>query len=177
MNPEAQRRSAPPDAQGAGPSPDAAGSGRRPGPLSTLREALARALWRLRGVDLHPTARFSPSVEFDRTHPEGVHVGAHSYIAFGARVLSRDDVMGARRDTRIGRDCYLGPRALILPGAEIGDGAVVGAGAVVSGAVAPGTMVGGNPARVLREGIGAGRYGGLDGLDATESAAAERGLP
>jgi acetyltransferase-like isoleucine patch superfamily enzyme len=45
---------------------------------------------------------------------------------------------------------WIGSRALILPGAFIGRGAVIAAGAVVSGTVAPMAVVGGIPARPLR---------------------------
>lgn len=42
---------------------------------------------------------------------------------------------------------WIGTGALILPGSEIGEGSIVSARAVVSGAVAPYTVVAGNPAR------------------------------
>jgi len=46
---------------------------------------------------------------------------------------------------------WIGSRAVILKGVRIGKGAVVGAGAVVTRDVPPLTVVGGNPARVLRD--------------------------
>ncbi len=46
---------------------------------------------------------------------------------------------------------FIGPRAIILPGVTIGKGAVVGAGAVVTKDVAPNTIVGGVPAKVIGE--------------------------
>ena len=46
---------------------------------------------------------------------------------------------------------FIGPRAVILPGVTIGKGAVVGAGAVVTKDVADYTVVGGIPARKIRE--------------------------
>jgi putative colanic acid biosynthesis acetyltransferase WcaF len=46
---------------------------------------------------------------------------------------------------------YIGPRAILLPGVRIGRGAVVAAGAVVTGDVAAYAVVGGVPARFLRE--------------------------
>jgi phosphonate metabolism protein (transferase hexapeptide repeat family) len=50
----------------------------------------------------------------------------------------------------IGHDVWIGHGATILPGVNIGNGAVVGAGAVVSRDVAPYTIVGGIPARLIR---------------------------
>lgn len=55
----------------------------------------------------------------------------------------------ARRVT-IGHDVWIGHGATVLPGVSIGDGAVVGSGAVVTRDVAPYTIVGGVPARVIR---------------------------
>lgn len=46
---------------------------------------------------------------------------------------------------------FIGPRAIILPGVTVGKGAVVGAGAVVTKDVAPFTIVGGVPAKVIGE--------------------------
>ncbi len=51
----------------------------------------------------------------------------------------------------IGHDVWIGHGATILPGVTVGDGAVIGAGAVVSRDVAPYTIVGGVPARLIRE--------------------------
>ena len=51
----------------------------------------------------------------------------------------------------IGHDVWIGHGATLLPGVTVGDGAVVGAGAVVSRDVAPYTIVGGVPARLIRE--------------------------
>ncbi len=54
-------------------------------------------------------------------------------------------------DTVVGNDVWLGYQSLIMPGVRIGDGAIVAAGSVVTRAVASYTVVGGNPARVIRE--------------------------
>ncbi|GEO99947.1 acyltransferase [Methylobacterium haplocladii] len=57
------------------------------------------------------------------------------------------------RDVTIGDRVWLGYRAFVGKGSEIGSGAVVGAQSVVTGVVAPQTLVAGQPARLLREGI------------------------
>jgi acetyltransferase-like isoleucine patch superfamily enzyme len=48
-------------------------------------------------------------------------------------------------------DCWIGINAVVMPGVTIGKGAVVGAGSVVARDVAPYTVVGGAPARVLKQ--------------------------
>lgn len=54
-------------------------------------------------------------------------------------------------DTIIGNDVWIGYDATLLPGVKVGDGAIIGAKAVVSRDVPPYAIVGGNPARVLRQ--------------------------
>lgn len=46
---------------------------------------------------------------------------------------------------------WIGFNVLILKGVTIGEGAIIGAGSVVTKDVAPWTMVGGNPAKLIRE--------------------------
>jgi phosphonate metabolism protein (transferase hexapeptide repeat family) len=58
-----------------------------------------------------------------------------------------------RRDARvvIGNDVWIGHAVIVLPGVTVGDGAVLAAGAVVTKDVAPYAIVGGVPARQIRE--------------------------
>lgn len=53
--------------------------------------------------------------------------------------------------TVVKRRASIGSNATILAGVTVGEGAIVGAGSTVTHDVAPGTIVAGNPARVLRE--------------------------
>ena len=50
----------------------------------------------------------------------------------------------------IGDDVWIGARVIILPGVHVGDGSVIGAGSVVTKDVSPYSVVGGNPAKLLR---------------------------
>lgn len=52
---------------------------------------------------------------------------------------------------KIGDGVWLGARCTILPGVTVGEGAVVAAGAVIAEDVPPNCLVGGVPARVIRE--------------------------
>lgn len=50
----------------------------------------------------------------------------------------------------IKRGAWIGARAIILPGITVGEGAVVASGAVVTHDVPARTIVGGNPARIIK---------------------------
>jgi phosphonate metabolism protein (transferase hexapeptide repeat family) len=50
----------------------------------------------------------------------------------------------------IGHDVWIGHGAVVLPGRNVGTGAVIAAGAIVSKDVPAYTIVGGNPARIIR---------------------------
>ncbi|MFP1891001.1 Vat family streptogramin A O-acetyltransferase [Lonsdalea quercina] len=54
-------------------------------------------------------------------------------------------------DTIIGNDVWIGYKALIMPGVKIGDGAIISSMAVVTTDVPAYTIVGGNPAKVIKK--------------------------
>ncbi|GAB04398.1 putative acetyltransferase [Gordonia amarae NBRC 15530] len=51
----------------------------------------------------------------------------------------------------IGPRVWVGANSTIVPGVRIGEGAIVAAGSVVTKDVAPNTIVGGVPAKPIRE--------------------------
>jgi acetyltransferase-like isoleucine patch superfamily enzyme len=81
----------------------------------------------------------------------------HVFIA-PCVVTTNDNFMGRTEQRHtlvkgptIRRGARIGGGAILCPGVEIGEEAFVGAGTVVTKDVAPGVVVVGNPARVLRE--------------------------
>lgn len=59
------------------------------------------------------------------------------------------DRISVTRRTVIKDQCFIGVNAIVLCGVTIGPSSIVGAGAVVTQDVAPGTVVAGNPAKVV----------------------------
>ena len=54
-------------------------------------------------------------------------------------------------DTVIGNDVWLGYDVLVMPGVKIGDGAIIAARSVVVSDVPAYSVVGGNPAKVIKQ--------------------------
>lgn len=135
--------------------------------LASVAHSLKRAyLTRFWGLDIHPTARFSLSANFDRTYPKGVHIGEESFVTLGVVILAHDFSRGLYLDTVVGKRCFVGARSIIMPGVKIGDGCIVGAGSIVTKDVPSGCAVAGNPARIIARDLEVGPYGRMKDADA-----------
>lgn len=80
-----------------------------------------------------------------------VNIGSHVSIYTRGHDVDSPDFAEVGAPVSIGDHAWVASHALVLPGVNIGEGAVVAAGAVVTKDVAPFAMVGGNPARFIRE--------------------------
>lgn len=127
---------------------------------------------RVLGMDIADSVRVSLRAKLDFTYPQGVHIDEGTYVAFGAIVFTHDMSRLRARDTYIGKNCFIGANAIVMPGVRIGDQCIVGSGAVVTADVPSGSIVGGNPARVLRSGIRTVESGVLE--EAFEAAIKEK---
>lgn len=70
---------------------------------------------------------------------------------FADKAVSIMDQGIITKDVIIEDDVWIGHGSIILPGIHIGKGAIVAAGSVVTKNVAAATIVGGNPARLIKE--------------------------
>lgn len=59
----------------------------------------------------------------------------------------------------IGENVFIGCNCIILKGTEIGDNCVVGAGSVIHGKFLEGSIIAGNPARLIKKTSGGGNSG------------------
>ena len=102
---------------------------------------------------------------------EGIEIGDNTAIGGNVKILDNDfhpieaeerirllnDPRGGDSDLipsrpiYIGKNCFIGCNAIILKGTILGDGCVVGAGAVVAGEFEAGSVIAGNPAKVIRK--------------------------
>jgi acetyltransferase-like isoleucine patch superfamily enzyme len=76
-------------------------------------------------------------------HPEN-HITTELNIAIRHQGVSR-------RGIKIGRNCWIGSRVTVLDGVEIGEGCIVAAGAVVTQSFPPNSVIGGVPAKILKQ--------------------------
>jgi acetyltransferase-like isoleucine patch superfamily enzyme len=90
----------------------------------------------------------------DTNFPFLIEIGANSIVTH-ATILAHDasaTVFGHGVVTgrvSVGERCFVGAGALLLPGVSVGPGSIVGAHSVVTKDVPAGSVVAGNPARVV----------------------------
>lgn len=81
-------------------------------------------------------------------------ISTYPFQIFGngwEKVMPEPGDLPYKGDTVIGNDVWIGYEALVMPGVTIGNGAIVSARSVVASDVPAYTIVGGNPARPIRQ--------------------------
>lgn len=133
--------------------------------LRAFRAFLMRLwLWRQTAdgrVRFGRDVRLSLSTRLRSDIPDGITVGDETLIAFKVLAFTRCALSGEQKKIRIGSRCFIGGGSILAPGVSIGDHCIVGAGSVVLNDVPSGSIVGGNPARILRSGVSLEAHGVL----------------
>jgi acetyltransferase-like isoleucine patch superfamily enzyme len=116
-------------------------------------------LHRMRGVKIGKKVHIGPMVTIDDVYPnfvfieDGVSLAGQIYILTHNKPLEyhkhlSESFLGP---VTIKKNAWIAIGVIILPGVTVGEGAIVASGSVVTRDVPPNTMVGGVPAKVLRE--------------------------
>lgn len=112
---------------------------------------------RWKGVRIGKKVEIGYMVLIDNRRPELVTIEDHATITTMCVVIAHDlsrrfnegkEIIG---EVLIKRGAFIGMNSTIMPGVTIGEGAVVAAGSVVTRDVEPFTIVGGVPAKKIRD--------------------------
>ena len=122
-------------------------------------------LQRRLGIQLDRSVNISMTSRFVSRKRGAISVGAETYVAFKTLIITHDRRSAEDRPIAIGRRCFIGGGSIICPGVTVGDDCIVAAGSVVTSDVPPRSIVGGNPAALLKSEIRVGPYGRLEGSD------------
>jgi acetyltransferase-like isoleucine patch superfamily enzyme len=118
---------------------------------------LRTSFHRLKGVHIGRKVEIGYMVLIDNRRPELVTIEDRVTITTMCVVIAHDlsrhfnegkEIIG---EVRIKRGAFIGMNSTIMPGVTIGEGAVVAAGSVVTHDVEPYTIVGGVPAKKIRD--------------------------
>ena len=96
------------------------------------------------------------SEEVDCYSVDEIKIGNQTTVSQGVKLCTASHDIGSRimelitKPIVIGDNAWVAAWSILLPGVTIGDGSVVGAGSVVTRDVEPWTVVGGNPAKALK---------------------------
>jgi virginiamycin A acetyltransferase len=80
-------------------------------------------------------------------------ISAYPFAIFGGDWQHAMDnkTYPSKGDTIVGNDVWIGHNATIMPGIKIGDGAIIATNSTVTKNVEPYTIVGGNPAQMIKK--------------------------
>jgi acetyltransferase-like isoleucine patch superfamily enzyme len=124
-------------------------------PISFIRILLHRK----RGVKIGKKVHIGPMVNIDDSYPNFVIIEEGVSISGLCLILTHNKPMLYHKHlseaflgpVTIKKNAWLAYGVIVLPGVTIGEGAIIAAGSVVTKDVPPNTLVGGIPAKVIKE--------------------------
>lgn len=119
-------------------------------------------LERMRGVKIGKNVFIGGGNVLDRARPDLITLEDYVSLAGGVYILTHSNPTTPLREilgeagtkiapVTIKRGAWIAVNVVILPGVTIGENSIVAAGSVVTKDVPPLTIVGGSPARILKE--------------------------
>jgi len=116
-------------------------------------------LHRMRGVKIGKNVHIGPLVTIDDVYPnfvcieDGVSIAGQNFIITHNKPLEYHKNLSEAflAPVIIKKNAWIAIGVIILPGVTIGEGAIVASGSVVNKDVPPNTLVGGVPAKVIKE--------------------------
>lgn len=119
------------------------------------------SVYRKCGVKVGKNVYIGFLVIMDGEYPEYIQIGDEASIGPGVTIMAHSSASPYHsrfkifykgpQQVNIKRGVWLAAGSIILPGVTIGEGSIVAAGSVVSRDVPPYTLVGGNPARAIKQ--------------------------
>lgn len=127
--------------------------------LLPMPPSLRGWLQRLHGAKIGKGVFIGPRVYFDPVRPDLISVGDLVSLAGFIVILTHSEPTQPLRGLVPSKiepvvfcsGCWIAVNCTILPGVIVGEGAIVAAGSVVTKDVPPYTLVGGVPAKVIKE--------------------------
>ena len=127
-----------------------------------------------KGVTFYPGIKINPAINLSIgnyvdlawgviiTTKGGVEIGDRALIGYRTQIISANHVIPENKGSIFGaghiakkviikKDVWIGANCIITSGVTIGEGSVVAAGSVVTKDVTPFTIVGGVPAKIIKE--------------------------
>ncbi len=126
---------------------------------SRIRKFLLEEIWLEdyinMGMEIGDNCSIQPGVIFDYSHCWLIKIGNNVTIAPYAYILAHDaSTKRLNNYTKVGSvtiedNVFIGARAIIMPGVTIGKDSIIAAGSIVTKSVSEGSLLAGNPAKVI----------------------------
>lgn len=111
-------------------------------------------IYRKNGVKIGKRTRLLGDVQLDWERGYLIEIGERCVLTYCSILAHDSSPVRTFRKAKIGRvtignRCFIGYHSLIMPNVRIGDDCIIGAGSVVTKDIPAGSIVAGNPARVI----------------------------